>query len=90
MTYPEGWKPECKQDVVDLLMKVQVGNISCRRASDILFPEFNNSIAEQNKKIDKDAEEYYNNVYNEWYPLWEDLVEDRKNYYRSIVIRNNI
>lgn len=36
-----GWKPECKQDVVDLLLEVQVGNISCRKASDILFPEFN-------------------------------------------------
>lgn len=36
----EGWKPECKQDVVDLLMEVQIGYISCRRAADILFPEF--------------------------------------------------
>ena len=36
----EGWKPECKQDVVDLLMEVQIGYISCRRAADILFPQF--------------------------------------------------
>lgn len=36
----EGWKPKCKQDVVDLLMEVQAGNVSCRRASDILFPKF--------------------------------------------------
>lgn len=35
----EGWKPECKQDVVDLLMEVQIGYVSCRRAADILFPE---------------------------------------------------
>ena len=36
----EGWKPECKQDVVDLLMEVQIGYVSCRRAADILFPQF--------------------------------------------------
>lgn len=35
-----GWKPECKQDVVDLLMLVQAGDCSCRKASDILFPQF--------------------------------------------------
>lgn len=35
-----GWRPECKQDVVDILMEVQIGYISCRRAADILFPEF--------------------------------------------------
>lgn len=34
-----GWKPECKQDVVDLLMEVQIGYVSCRRAASILFPE---------------------------------------------------
>jgi len=38
MTTP-GWKPECKQDVVNLLMDVQVGYVSCRRAASILFPE---------------------------------------------------
>lgn len=32
--------PTCKQDVVDLLMRVQTGHCSCRRASDLLFPEF--------------------------------------------------
>ncbi len=36
----KGWRPECKQDVVDILMEVQIGYISCRRAADILFPEF--------------------------------------------------
>lgn len=35
-----GWRPECKQDVVDVLTEVMLGYISCRRASDILFPEF--------------------------------------------------
>ena len=35
-----GWKPQCKQDVVDLLMLVQTGDCSCRKASDILFPQF--------------------------------------------------
>lgn len=35
-----GWFPECKQDIVDILMEVQIGYISCRRAADILFPEF--------------------------------------------------
>ena len=33
-----GWKPEYKQDVVDLLMEVQIGYVSCRRAASILFP----------------------------------------------------
>ena len=32
--------PECKEDVVDLLFRVQVGQISCRRASALLFPQF--------------------------------------------------
>lgn len=35
-----GWRPECKQDVIDFLREVQIGYISCRRAADILFPEF--------------------------------------------------
>lgn len=34
-----GWKPEHKQDVVDLLFEVQIGYVSCRRAASILFPE---------------------------------------------------
>ena len=34
----ESWKPECKQDLVDLLMEVQIGYISCRRAAEVLFP----------------------------------------------------
>ena len=39
----DGWKPSCKQDVVDLLFEVQTGFVSCRRASDILFPAFMNN-----------------------------------------------
>jgi hypothetical protein len=35
-----GWRPSNKEEVVDLLMEVQIGYISCRRAADILFPEF--------------------------------------------------
>jgi hypothetical protein len=34
-----GWKPKHKQDVVDLLMEVQIGYVSCSRAASILFPE---------------------------------------------------
>lgn len=37
----ELWRPKCKQDVVDLLMKVQTGHASCRFAADVLFPELN-------------------------------------------------
>ena len=36
----DNWKPRCKQDVIYLLMEVQTGHVSCRKASDILFPEF--------------------------------------------------
>lgn len=43
----EGWKPECKQDVVDLLMEVQIGYISCRRAADILFPQFSAQLVQR-------------------------------------------
>lgn len=34
--------PRCKEDVVDLLFMVQVGNVSCRRGADLLFPQFKN------------------------------------------------
>jgi hypothetical protein len=36
----KGWRPSNKEEVVDLLMEVQIGYISCRRAADILFPEY--------------------------------------------------
>jgi len=32
-----GWKPSCKQDVVDLLLECQIGYISCRKATQILI-----------------------------------------------------
>lgn len=35
----EGWQPKCRQDVIDILTEVQVGYISCRYATSILFPE---------------------------------------------------
>lgn len=34
------WVPTSKQDVVDLLLDVQAGHVSCRKASDLLFPQF--------------------------------------------------
>jgi hypothetical protein len=38
--------PRCKQDVVDLLMRVQVGEMSCRRAASLLFPQFDRKDSE--------------------------------------------
>lgn len=35
----EGWKPESIHDVIDILMEVQIGYISCGKAATILFPE---------------------------------------------------
>jgi hypothetical protein len=49
----EGWKPKCNQDMVDLLFEVQLGNISCRRAASILFPEFNSV----NPRVDEEEDD---------------------------------
>lgn len=32
-----GWNPRDKQDLVDLLMEIQIGYISCRKAASILM-----------------------------------------------------
>ena len=37
------WYPIWKEDLVDLLIDVQAGQTSCRKAADILFPHLQNS-----------------------------------------------
>ena len=38
--------PRDKEDVVELLFRVQLGTLSCRRASDLLFPQFSRAAME--------------------------------------------
>ncbi len=75
--------PQCKQDVVDLLMKVQTGHCSCRKASDILFPQFTHAnvgkaaeiVIEEDDDDDRSLKERVTEVMCETQPSWGRRIE---------------